>query len=173
MRSLSTIPFAAALAILFAACSQDATSPTGPQSAMPESDLGDHHGRQQFNLNVLLRGDGRGFIEFRQPNDGAQIVNLDIRVLHLAPNSSYLLQRAVDPIVDDDCTSTAWLTLGKGLTPQAISTDEHGRGREQLFRDLSAVPAGTPFDIHFQVIDAATSAVVLTSGCYQFTVNAN
>jgi hypothetical protein len=27
------------------------------------------------------------------------------------------------------------------------------------------------FDIHFPVLDAATTAVVLESGCYQFTVS--
>ena len=49
----------------------------------------------------------------------------------------------------------------------------HGRGlgRADLFRDLVAVPLGTEFDIHFRVIDAATSAVVLQSGCYQFVVS--
>jgi hypothetical protein len=33
------------------------------------------------------------------------------------------------------------------------------------------VPTGTQSDIHFRVIDDATSAVVLESGCYQFTVS--
>ena len=31
--------------------------------------------------------------------------------------------------------------------------------------------AGTPFDIQFRVIDAVTSAVVLESACYQYTVS--
>ena len=61
-------------------------------------------------------------------------------------------------------------TLGKGLTPQSIFTDDEGTGREELFRNLSAFPSGATFDIHFQVIDAATGDVVLTSDCYQFTV---
>jgi hypothetical protein len=53
----------------------------------------------------------------------------------------------------------------------AITTDTGGTGRAQLFRDLAAFPAGMQFDIHFRVIDAATTAVVLESGCYQFTVS--
>jgi hypothetical protein len=110
-------------------------------------------------------------VKFRQPNDADQIVYLDIRVRDLAPNTSYLLQRAVDATVDDNCTSDAWLTLGKGLAAQSITTDENGTGREELFRDLAAVPAGTEFDIHFRVINQMTSAVVLQSGCYQFTVS--
>jgi hypothetical protein len=182
MRNLLAIPFAAGLAIAFAACS-DSTSPTpatdpnaapsADRAADPASEIlgGGHHGKG-FDLNIVLRGDGWGFLDFRQPDDGVKIVDLDIWVFHLAPNASYLLQRAVDPVVDDNCTSSDWLTLGKGLTPQTITTNRRGIGRQHLFRDLTAVASGTPFDIHFRVIDAATSAVVLTSRCYQFTVNA-
>ena len=89
----------------------------------------------------------------------------------LAPDAAYLLQRAVDVTIDDDCTSTAWLTLGRGLQPQSIVTDEGGTGRAELFRDLAAVALGSEFDIHFRVIDAVTAAVVLESECYQFRVS--
>jgi hypothetical protein len=91
-------------------------------------------------------------------------------VRHLEPNTSYLLQRAVDTILDGNCTSTAWLTLGKGTAPQAITTDARGNGHEQLFRIFPASLVGTTFDIHFRVIRRDNSAVVLTSKCYQFTV---
>ena len=124
-----------------------------------------------FNLQVILRGDGFGLVKFRQPNDDVLNVHLDTWVQDLAPNTSYLLQRAVDTTVDDNCTSSAWLTLGKGLVPQAITTDDTGTGREELFRSLAAFPVGSEFDIHFRVIHAATSAVVLTSECYQFTIS--
>jgi hypothetical protein len=128
-----------------------------------------------FNLEVILRdvtgGGGFGHVKFRQPNDADKVVFLDTWVRDLAPNHSYLLQRAVDTILDGNCTSTAWLTLGKGLVPQAITTDDRGTGREDLFRDLAAVPTGSQFDIHFRVIDAVTFAPVLQSGCYRFTVS--
>ena len=124
-----------------------------------------------FNLEVILRGEGFGHIKFRQPNDGTFIINLDVWVRDLAPNTSYLLQRAVDTNVDDNCTSTAWLTLGKGLQPQSITTDDTGTGREELFRNVAAFPPGSEFDIHFQVIEEATGTVVLTSRCYQFTIS--
>jgi hypothetical protein len=114
---------------------------------------------------------GLGLVVFRQPQDADKIVYLDVWVLNLAPNHSYYLQRATDSTVDDDCTGTNWLTLGQGLVPQAITTNERGFGRASLFRDLAAVPVGTRLDIHFRVIDAATSAVVLQSGCYQFVVS--
>lgn len=141
-----------------------------------------------YNLNVILRGvthngdqreDGDGdrnedhtlgHIKFRQDKDTPKIVSLDVWVRGLEPNHSYQLQRAVDTNLDGNCTGTAWLTLGKGLTPQSIVTDSKGMGQEDLWRDVSSVPSGSTFDIHFQVIDELTSAVVLTSDCYQYTV---
>jgi hypothetical protein len=130
-----------------------------------------------FNLQVILRpvaggpDQSFGLVEFRQPNDADKIVYLDTWVRDLAPNTSYLLQRAVDTIVDDNCTGAAWLTLGKGLVPQAVTTNDRGTGRELLFRDLAALPTGAQFDIQFRVVDAITGVPVLESACYQFTVS--
>jgi len=132
-----------------------------------------------FNLEVILRpvaggpDNGFGLVKFRQPKDADKIIYLDVWVRDLAPNHSYNLQRATDSTVNDDCTGTNWLTLGQGLVPQAITTDETGAGRADLFRDLATVPLGTQFDIHFRVIDAVTPpvVVVLESACYQFTVS--
>jgi len=128
-----------------------------------------------FNLEIILRSvdgsSGFGHVKFRQPNDAEKVVYLDTWVRDLTPNHSYLLQRAVDTSLDGNCTSTGWLTLGKGLTAQAITTDSTGRATEALFRNLAALPTGSRFDIHFRVIDAASSAVVLESGCYEYTVD--
>jgi hypothetical protein len=130
-----------------------------------------------FNLQVILRPaagapvDGFGLVKFRQPKDGAKIVDLDVWVRDLAPNHSYNLQRATDLNVNDDCAGTNWLTLGQGTVPEAITTDGTGTGRASLFRNLAAFPLGTTFDIHFRVTDGVTGAVVLESGCYQFTVS--
>jgi hypothetical protein len=125
-----------------------------------------------FNLEAILAGPGSAFghVKFRQDNDVAKIVTLGVWVRDLEPNHQYQLQRAVDTNLDGNCTSTTWLTLGKGLQPQTITTDDSGTGTEELWRDLSAVAVGTSFDIHFQVIDAVTKAVVLSSDCYRFTV---
>ena len=129
------------------------------------------------NLEVILRpaegasDNGFGLVKFRQPKDADKIVHLDVWVRDLAPNHSYNLQRATDTNVNDDCTGVNWLTLGQGLVPHAITTDETGTGRADLFRDLAAIPLDTQFDIHFRVIDAETSAVVLDSTCYQYTVS--
>ena len=167
---------AIALAILLPACVDTPVTPTAHgassggfaalQSGPPWGPEMPH-----FNLEVILRGQGFGLVTFRQPNDADLIVHLDTWVRDLAPNTSYLLQRAVDANVDDDCTSTAWLTLGKGTQPQAITTDARGTGREELFRSVAAFPVGSEFDIHFRVIHAVTSAVALTSECYQFTIS--
>ncbi|MDP9491976.1 MAG: hypothetical protein M3P42_07225 [Actinomycetota bacterium] len=129
------------------------------------------------NLNVSLGppadgpADAFGKVDFRQPRDEHKIVYLDVRVRRLLPNRSYYLERAVDTAVDGVCTGTNWLRLGKGLDPEAITTNANGAGRAALFRDLAAVPTGTEFDIRFRVIDAATSGVVLQSHCYQYTVS--
>src|SRR5262245_22165535 len=48
----------------------------------------------RFNLEIVLRGDGFGLVRFRQPNDDVRVVDLDVWVRDLAPNTSYLLQRA-------------------------------------------------------------------------------
>jgi hypothetical protein len=130
-----------------------------------------------FNLEAVLRptsggpDEGFGLVKFRQPKDADTIAYLGVWVRDLAPNHSYSLQRATDTTVNDDCTGTNWLTLGQGLAPQAITTDGRGTGRADLFRNLASIALGTEFDIHFRVIDATTSAVVLASACYQFTVS--
>jgi len=111
-----------------------------------------------------------GLVKFRQPNDAATIVYLDTWVRDLAPNTAYVLQRAVDTTIDGVCVSTSWLTLGKGSVPQSITTDENGVGRESLFRLLPNTPGAT-FDIHFRVINESTGAVALQSECYQFTIS--
>ena len=127
-----------------------------------------------YNLEVVLHGEGNrnGHIHFRQDANAPKIITLDTKVHHLLPNHAYLLQRAVDRInvVDGNCTSTSWLTLGHGLTPQSIMTNEKGNGQEELLRNVTAIPSGSTFDIHFRVIDGVSLAVVLTSDCYQFKV---
>ena len=128
------------------------------------------------NLQVILRPAGGaadsafGLVKFRQPKDADTIVYLDVWVRDLAPNHTYYLQRATDSNVNDDCAGTNWLILGQGPVAQAIATDETGTGRAELFRNLASIPLGTQFDIHFRVIDVVTSAVVLESACYQYTV---
>ena len=125
-----------------------------------------------FNIEVILRGDGKGFghVKFRQDNDIAKIISLETWVRDLEPNHEYQLQRAVDQILDGNCTGTNWLTLGKGLVAQSILTDNDGTGKEDLWRDVSSVSTGSTFDIHFRIIDKTSGAIVLTSDCYVYTV---
>lgn len=172
MRVARTIGLGASVAVFLTGCSNPPTTPSSEAvrsvtSATPSWGPETPH----FNLEVILRGQGFGHVTFRQPNDDAAIVYLDTWVRDLAPNTSYLLQRAVDTTVDGDCTSTGWLTLGKGTVAQSIVTDDTGTGREALFRNLGAFPPGSRFDIHFRVINATTAAVVLESGCYEFTIS--
>ncbi len=131
-----------------------------------------------YNIDVTLKGSdfknpnfsATGFIKFRQDPDTNRIITLDTWIFNLQHDHDYILQRAVNPITDADCTSTAWLTLGKGLVSQAIHTDAKGNGYEELFRDITSIARGTTFRIHFQVLDAVTLETVLTSDCEQYTV---
>src|SRR6188508_1448136 len=108
-----------------------ATDPEGRQQPVEEgissASKARSAGESQYNLEVVLHGEGNkgGHIHFRQDADAAKIIHLDTKVHHLEPDHEYLLQRAVDAInvVDGNCTSTSWLTLGYGLTPHAILTD--------------------------------------------------
>lgn len=123
------------------------------------------------NLEAILRPAAGGtegsfgLVRFRQPGDEETIAHLNVWVRNLESNHVYSLQRATDTNVDDICTGTNWLTLGN------VETSDRGTGRADLQRDLSAIPLGTEFDIHFRVVDATTMAVMLETGCYQFTVS--
>jgi len=133
--------------------------------------------KPNFNLEMILRppgatnaGDAFGHVDFRQNHDDALIFDLEVWVRGLEPNTHYRFQRAVDTVIDDNCTSTAWLTLGLGTVAQDIVTDDRGTARQAFFR-VSTVAAGTSFDLHTRVATAtAVPTVVLESGCYQFFV---
>ena len=161
------------LSVLGTACQKDpevvpVTECTASEIQKPISSTAPH-----YNLNVFLKGTSAtacGYVEFRQEVDGAQFIHLDTWVHGLEPGTAYSLQRAVDTTLDGNCTSTTWLTLGKGLTAENITTDANGSGYAELFRSVSMIAVGTTFDIHFQIIKVSDSSVVLTGDCYQYTV---
>ena len=169
------------VSVLAAACSGSGVSPTAPTAAARDVHAVVAAAASQpataeqppFNVEAILRGDGFGLVKFRQEQDPTHnIVDLDVWVRDLLANTSYSLQRATDATLDGVCTGTNWLTLGEGPTPHPIVTDDTGTARAALWRDLSAVPAGTTFDIHFRVIENGTTPahVVLQSDCYRFVV---
>jgi len=173
MRNHCTLGALVTLALLSLACGEEPAAPIAEVAGLTPTASFQAWGPETppFNLEVVLRGDGFGLVKFRQPNDDEAVVHLDTWVRDLVPNHRYYLQRAVDQVVDGVCTSASgWLTLGQGLAPYAIETDANGTGRAALWR---AVPPtfGTPFDIHFRVIDDDTGAVVLQSECYQYTIS--
>jgi hypothetical protein len=159
---------------IFSACQKEISKQQQKEELIYSAANSENAEAPPFNLEVILRGEGGrfGHVKFRQNNDPDKIINLDTWVRDLEPNHEYLLQRAVDAInqVDGNCTSTSWLTLGKGLTPQSILTDENGSGSEALWRSVAALSSGSAFDIHFRVIDATSMSVVLTSDCYNYVV---
>jgi hypothetical protein len=153
-------------------CQKPVTAANDVLPSKAERAMAANPAQPPFNLEVILRGADGGFghVTFRQANDAEKLVTLDVWVRDLEPNHTYLLQRAVDTNLDGACTGTAWLTLGKGLTPGAIETDDKGQGKAALYRDLSAIATGTGFDIHFRIVDATNMAVVLTSDCYRYVI---
>jgi len=179
-KNLKTITVAFAFTIVLAAISFSCQKSVSDNQKIQSNDPTPENVMAQagsdmppYNLNVVMQNNskGFGFIKFRQNPDTARIINLDTWLFNLKPNHAYLLQRAVNPIADPtQCSSTAWLTLGLGLTPQSIHTDKWGFGFEPLYRDITAIPRGTEFYIHFQVIDSLTSETVLTSDCNTYTV---
>lgn len=187
--------FSAAALLSLVACSAEPTDPADTSSTAGDTEMAAAIARAEaelsapdvsahglaasrgpsdapYNLNVLLTSashhGGLGLLAFRQRVDEPFIVHLNVLVIHLAASSNYRLQRAADPF-DGQCTSESWLTLGKGLVPQDITTNGFGIGYEELFRMLTS-PAGTSFDIRFRVIEASTGAVVLSSECRAFTI---
>ena len=160
-------------------CATDATTPRPAAPSHAALDVaGAPWGPESppFNLEVILRAptgqDGFGLVTFRQPNDAEQIAYLDVWVRDLAPNSHYMLQRAMDTVADGNCTSTDWVDLGSVHHPTPINTDDRGTGRVAMQFDLSAFPVGTTFDIQFQLVNlfGGDNFLTMTSGCYQFTV---
>jgi hypothetical protein len=168
------VPFLIVAALSFVSCQKEINKQQQVEEAVSLASLNANAETPPFNIEVILRGEdnGLGHVKFRQDNDMAKIIILDTWVRGLEPNHEYLLQRAVDPInvVDGNCTSTSWLTLGKGLTPQSILTDDKGTGKVELWRDVSSIATGAKFDIHFRVVDAVSMAVVLDSDCYEYVV---
>ena len=112
-------------ATALAACAPDGSNPVAPNLAIRASTSGP--ATPPFNDEIILRdvtgAGGFGHVKFRQPKDEDRIVYLDTWVRDLEPNTTYQLQRATDPNVNDDCTGTNWLTLGRGSVPQSITTD--------------------------------------------------
>ena len=105
------------------------TSPTvlsKPTFAVAAADEATDADEARFNLEVKLTGEGSGSVKFRQRKDEPFRVDLDTKLKQLAPNTAYRLQRAVDTVIDGECTSSAWLTLGKGSVAQSITTDDRG-----------------------------------------------
>jgi hypothetical protein len=158
-------------------CTGDRATAPGPKGIVAGPVASADALRPNFNLEMILlppgatnAGDAFGHVKFRQNNDDALIFDLEVWVRGLQPNTHYRLQRAVDTAINDNCSSTAWLTLGLGPVAQDIVTDERGTATQPVFR-ASTVPAGTAFDLRTRVVTATTvPTVVLESACYQFFV---
>ena len=158
---------------LTSSCSKTEDPKVEPLTACTSKNMNAYIDDQHYNLNVFFTGSKTsicGYLEFRQATDNAQFIHFDVWVHNLEPNTNYKLQRAVDTMLDGNCTGTDWLTLGKGTNSYSITTDGKGEGFGELYRSITAIPVGSKFDIRFQIVKESDSSVALTSDCYLYTV---
>jgi hypothetical protein len=171
MKSINQVIWPAIFILSIFSCQKEIDESASPDTFSMASA---NAAKPPFNIEVILRNSENGFglVKFRQDNDVDKIVSLQTWVRNLKANTEYQLQRAVDAAnnVDGNCSSNTWLTLGMGLTPQSIITDDKGEGRANLWRSVAAVSSGTAFDIHFRIVEKNTGLVVLTSDCYAYVV---
>lgn len=173
MRRLSGLVSAGALCCTAISCAEPTglhTASGSPTNALSES-LSPNRSQQ-----IMLHGSGWGRAQFRQPEDGTARIIFVTWLRDLRPFTTYLLQQALDPVVDGVCTGgttdpAEWVTVGAGTKPFTIMTDERGSFHAPLYRDLPRRLVGTAFDIHLRIVEKATGAVVQESDCFHFEVN--
>jgi hypothetical protein len=173
MRLPSGFVPAGVLGLALLACAEPTALQTNSGSTTSVLSEGLSPNRSQ---QVMLHGSGWGRVQFRQPEDGEARIFFITWLRELKTNTTYLLQQAIDPIVDGVCTvgttnPAEWLTIGVGTKPFTITTDERGSFHAPLSRTLPRRLVGTTFDIHLRIIEEASKAVVQKSGCFQFQVN--
>jgi hypothetical protein len=95
-------------------------------------------------------------------------------VRELEPATSYLLQQAVDPVIDGVCpggdVGAEWVTVGAGSREQSILTSDLGSAHLPLSRVMQRGQVGATFESQLRIVNASTGAVVLQSNCFQFQV---
>jgi hypothetical protein len=142
MRFPSGFVPAGVLGLALLACAE----PTGLQinSGSPTSVLSEGLSPNR-SQPVMLHGSGWGRVVFRQPEDGEARIFFITWLRELERNTTYLLQQAIDPVVDGVCTGgttnpAEWLTIGVGTKPFTITTDERGSFHAPLYRTLPPSP---------------------------------
>jgi hypothetical protein len=173
MRISSGFVPAGVCGLVLLACAE----PTGLQisSGSPTTVLSEGLSPNRHQL-VMLHGSGWGRVVFRQAEDGKARIFFITWLRELEPNTTYLLQQALDSVADGICTGGVtnpdeWLTLGVGTKPWPITINALGSFHGPLYRTLPRRLVGTTFDSHLRLIEEATQAVVQKSGCFQFQVN--
>jgi hypothetical protein len=92
------------------------------------------------------------------------------------PNTTYLAQRAFDPILDGVCTAPfiTWPfspDLPSGPPPVRLTTSAGGAGAAHFSTQISIVPKGAEFDAVFRLIEESPhpSATELRTECIRVT----
>jgi hypothetical protein len=110
-----------------------------------------------------LTGDGSGHIAvaLTREDQGTLVAQITANV-QASPNTTYSVQRALDPTADGTCDS-----LGPFEEQGTLETNEAGAGATHI-EVHTAAPSGATFDVLFQLVGDDGS--VLVSECMTLTV---
>jgi hypothetical protein len=111
-----------------------------------------------------LTGDGAGHIvvALTREDQGTLVAQITANVHVASPNTTYSVQRALDPTATGTCDS-----LGPFEEQGTLDTNEAGAGAAHI-EVHTAAPSGATFDVLFQLVGDDGS--VLVSECMTLTV---
>lgn len=111
-----------------------------------------------------LSGDGSGRIAvaLTREDQGTLVAQITANVHKASPNTTYSVQRALDPTADGTCDS-----LGPFEEQGTLDTNKAGAGATHI-EVHSPAPSGATFDVLFQLVGDDGS--VLVSECMTLTV---
>jgi hypothetical protein len=111
-----------------------------------------------------LTGDGSGRIAvaLTREDPGTLVAQITANVHNASPNTTYSVQRALDPTADGTCDS-----LGPFEEVGTLDTNSAGAGAAHI-EVHSPAPSGATFDVLFQLVGDDGS--VLVSECMTLTV---
>ena len=171
-----------AMLVAVVACNPSAL-PTSPSALIP---VGTH---QSPLIAVSGRGAGGVSVTSTPIPEGSMRVDIRLVVADLAPNSSFVVQRApesgrdkstdgvcqraqgLSPWSATDPAAPAFLTFPLNGVSAVLTTDAGGRGSLTFEFRAPTISAGTVFDVMFRIVDNETApSIELRSGCFQVTV---
>jgi hypothetical protein len=113
---------------------------------------------------VTGQGTGRVLVAPTAADQGTFAVEVEVNIHDAVPNTTFLVQRAVDLVPDGACTlASGWLTNG----PLTVSEGGAGAAHFEVHRGAPFV-SGIQFDVVFRAVGDDGS--LLASDCFTVTV---